>query len=408
MVQLSPQLPINFREADLEAVFQHIHAGKSVEIIGLGSVGKSNFIRRLIRRDVQERYLYQLYQEKSHCIFISLDANSLLEPMPSAMDSSKPSSWAGYELIASRLLRAVMAHKLVTHITNPSDPAHPEALYAMYHRIWPGDNIQTNAPIIAFRYLEDLIERIFVGFGQPLRLVFVLDELEKYFQELPDRFFQGLRSLRDQYKDRILFVTTARQIMPLLLPDEVFPQYEPFAELFSNSRHFLLPYRPADAEQTFKRMSARQDYPPPPIAMREQLMAVTGGHAGLLQAAFAAWAPNQLLTDDLSDSEAVAILLGIDAVQDECKTMWRSLSVGERKLLFQMVQGQHQGKRPNIKAMHNSVARLLIQKGILLETESMAFENIRPLVFAAFLLSTISDDVTDFAAVPTFTPPSPF
>ncbi len=408
MVQLSPQLPINFREADLEAVFQHIHAGKSVEIIGLGSVGKSNFIRRIIRRDVQERYLYQLYQEKSHCIFISLDANSLLEPMPSAMDSSKPSSWAGFELIASRLLRAVMAHKLVSHITNPSDPAHPEALYAMYHRIWPNDNMQTNTPIIAFRYLEDLIERIFVGFGQPLRLVFVLDELEKYFQELPDRFFQGLRSLRDQYKDRILFVTTARQIMPLLLPDEVYLQYEPFAELFSNSRHFLLPYRPADAEQTFKRMSARQDYPPPPVAMREQLMAVTSGHAGLLQAAFAAWAPNQLLTDDLKDSEAVAILLGVAAVQDECKTMWRSLSVGERKLLFKMVQGQHQGKRPDIKASYDPVARLLVQKGILLETDSMAFENIRPLVFAAFLLSTIPDDLNDFSAVPTFAPSSPF
>ena len=94
----------------------------------------------------------------------------------------------------------------MSHITNPSDPAHPEALYAMYHRIWPSDNMQTNTPIIAFRYLEDLIERIFVGFGQPLRLVFVLDELEKYFQELPDRFFSRFkkpaRSIQRSYSIR--------------------------------------------------------------------------------------------------------------------------------------------------------------------------------------------------------------
>ncbi|NDJ86750.1 MAG: hypothetical protein GYB66_12760 [Chloroflexi bacterium] len=396
----SPHLGIDFRSNDLQEVFGYVHAGQSIEIIGVGNVGKSNFIQRILRRDVQDRYLYEAYQERAHCLFIHLDANSLLEPFPSAMDPNTPSGWPGYELMASRLLRAIMENNIVNHITNTNDPAHPESLYGMYRRLWP-DSGNDRVHIVAFRYLEDLIHRIFAGANYPIRLIFIFDEFEKLLNELPIRFFQSLRSLRDQYKDRVLYITTARQILPLLVPEAHHHLYEPFSELFTNSRHFLLPYGPSDTQQTFNRLAARRDLEAPPASLREQLLAVTGGHGGLVRAGFAAWAPTRLLDDQMTDQEVVATMLDIPAVQEECKTIWASLSNDEREVLFEMVRARQDNRAIAIKPF-GAISRLLIHKGLLLQTNSMAFENIRPLVFAAFLLSAIPPEAQNAAAMPSF------
>lgn len=399
----SPRLSVHFRQADLRIVMGHIHAGKSTEIIGLGSVGKSNFVRRLLSREVQDMYLYNAQGETAYCVFVDLDANSLLEPMPSAMDANRPSGWHGYELIASRLLLAIMENNVMGHINNPADPAHPESLYNLYHRLWPGEKANDRAHLVAFRYLEELISRIFRGTNRPIRLVLIFDEFEKWLEELPYRFFQSLRSLRDQHKDRLLYVTTARQIMPLLVSAKDYMQYEPFIELFTDTRHFLLPYTAMDAQQTFNRLSARQDYPPMPEVLREQILQITNGHAGIIRSAYAAWAPERLIGEGMTDTELITILLKLRAIQDECKTIWRSLSQQERQLLYDLVQAQHQNQYDiMIDPLYIPVLRLLVSKGLIVEGRTITFGNIRPLVFAAFLLSVITPDTTDDQGLPQF------
>lgn len=388
----SPRLDFNFRSADTESVFRLIHAGVSAEVIGVGSVGKSNFVRHLIRQDVQDQFLYGRFQEQKTCIFIGLDANSLLEPIPSAMDARQPSSWTGYELMTSRLLRAVATQKLLDHLP-PGDPSHPDRLYDMYLQMWPEGSDKVH--IIAFRYLEDIVQRIF-EVSNNIRLIFIFDEFEKFLRELPPRFFQTLRSLRDQYKDRVIYLTTARQIMPLLVARDQYDDYEPFIELFT--RHFLLPYRPSDTEQTFRRMSIRRDLPAPQLELREQLMAVTGGHAGLLRAAFSAHSPYNLLHPSMSDAETVSTLLRVTEVQEECKTIWRSLSQSECQVLFDMVRARQTNRQYSVDAFQ-PYPRLLINKGILLETERMNFDNIRPPLFAAFLHAAISPEDNNAASV---------
>lgn len=400
----SRRMRVDFRETDLMAVFRHIHAGKSIEIVGLGSVGKSNFIRRLLLSDVQERYLYQAYEERSHCIFVPLDANSLLEPLPSAIDSREPSGWSGYELIASRFLKAVMENEIVAHIGQPHDPAHPEKLYGLYHRMWPADSANPHAHIVAYRYLEDLVSRVFVAANRPVRFIFILDEFEQMLNEMPVNFFRNLRSLRDQYKDRVLFITTVRQITPLLVPSDLYNDYEPFIELFNDSRHFLQSYRPSDADQTFERLAARQDYDPPPAHLREQLLAVTSGHAGLLRSSFAAWRPEQRIRDGLTDEEMIRILLNVEAIVDECKTIWRSMSDGERRLLFDLARAQQANRPLTVNPTQSPMARLLIRKGILLEDNHISFGHIRPVLFAAFIYSILPSEASREAdsAVPNF------
>lgn len=388
----SPKLLTTFRTADSEPVFGLLHAGQSVEVIGVGSVGKSNFVRHLVRQDVQDTFLYQRYSEKNKMVFVGLDANSLLEPIPSAMDPTRSSGWSGYELLASRLLRSIMAAGLLDHLS-PDHPTHPDELYHMYRRLWPDDTAPVN--IIAFRYVEDMLQRIFDTLPD-IRIVFIFDEFEKFIRELPPRFFQTLRSLRDQFKDRVMYLTTARQVMPLLVNPVLYDDYEPFIELFT--RHFLLPYRPSDTEQTFRRISVRRDLPAPPIEMREQLMAVTGGHAGLLRSAFSAWAPLNLLHPSMSDEETIRTLLQVGEVQEECKTIWRSLSQEECQILFDMVRAQ-QKNQPVGVSPHRSLAHLLIQKGLLLETDQMTFANMRPPLLAAFLYASIPPETPDASAV---------
>ncbi|PJF44462.1 MAG: hypothetical protein CUN55_03815 [Phototrophicales bacterium] len=388
----SPRLLTTFRAADLEAVFGLIHAGQSVEIIGVGSVGKSNFVRHLIRQDVLDTFLHQRYQEKAKIVFVGLDANSLLEPLPSAFNPHQPSGWSGYELLASRLLRAVVEQGILDHLP-PEHHAHPEELYAMYQRLWPDDKASVN--IIAFRYIEDMLQRIFSAISN-IRFVVIFDEFEKFIRELPPRFFQTLRSLRDQFKDRLMYIITARQIMPLLIQTRLYDEYEPFIELFA--RHYLLPYRPSDTEQTFRRLSIRRDLPPPPLEMREQLMAVTGGHAGLLRASFSAWAPLKVIHPQMSDEEMIRTLLQINEIQEECKTIWRSLSQDECQILFDMVRAQ-QRNQPIEVSPYRPMAQLLIQKGLLLQTEQMTFANIRPPLFAAFLYASIRPETPSISDV---------
>lgn len=402
----SARMSVNFREADLRVVMGHVHAGKSVEIIGVGSSGKSNFLRRLLMQEVQERYLYEMYGEDAHCVFINLDANSLLEPIPSAMNPAIPSGWPGYELIASRLLRIVMETGLASHVDDIDDPTHPENLFSLYHRIWPGENTNTYAHIVAFRYLEDLVNRVFVGANRRIRLIFIFDEFEKMLDEMPPRFFQSLRSLRDQFKDRLIYITAARQIMPLLVSQNNYQQYEPFIELFTDTRHFLLPYQMADTEQTFGRLARRQDYPMPPEPLRRQLLKVTNGHAGLLRAAFSAWAPENLIQDGLPDNRLVEILHTVPAIQDECKTIWRSLSRPEQRLLYDMVMAHHHRQENTVDAWQNGAARLLIRKGLLANTRHLSFKHVYPVVLSMFLTTAIrpgeQETPPDFPQTPSY------
>jgi hypothetical protein len=282
----------------------------------------------------------------------------------------------------------------VAHITTPNDPAHPEKLYGLYHRMWPADTSNPHSHIVAYRYLEDLVSRVFVAANRPLRFIFILDEFEQMLNALPVTFFRNLRSLRDQYKDRVLFITTVRQITPLLVPGDLYNEYEPFIELFNDSRHFLQSYRPSDADQTFERLAARQDYDPPPAHLREQLLAVTSGHAGLLRASFSAWRPEQRIRDGLPDDEMIRILLNVESIVDECKTIWRSMSDGERRLLFDLARA-HQANRPlTVSPMQSPMARLLIRKGILLEDHHIGFGHVRPLLFAAFIYSILPNEPT--------------
>jgi hypothetical protein len=200
-----------------------------------------------------------------------------------------------------------------------------------------------------------------------------------------------------------LYITTARQIMPLLVPSDKYSQYEPFSELFTDSRHFLQPYNTEDAQQTFNRLSVRQDYPPMPPILREQILHITGGHAGLLRSSFAAWEPEQLIGEGLTDQELVTILLRLRSIQDECKTVWRSLSNSERELLYGLVLAQHRHQHDiRVDPLYMPVLRLLINKGLIEERRTITFANIRPLVFAAFLLSIIPPDIPEGSGIPDF------
>ncbi|MFZ1397167.1 MAG: hypothetical protein WAS33_09740 [Candidatus Promineifilaceae bacterium] len=50
-------LPLTFRQNEVSTVMNTLLAGDSCAVVGVGSAGKSNFLRFLLREDVHRRYL---------------------------------------------------------------------------------------------------------------------------------------------------------------------------------------------------------------------------------------------------------------------------------------------------------------------------------------------------------------
>ena len=51
------QFPVEYQHEDATYVFRQIIAGESCSLVGIGSVGKSNFMQFLTRQDVKQHYL---------------------------------------------------------------------------------------------------------------------------------------------------------------------------------------------------------------------------------------------------------------------------------------------------------------------------------------------------------------
>ena len=88
--------PGSFRKQEIYELFQWIQAGESCLLIGIGSVGKSNLMRSLASRSIQEQFLGD---GCSQHLLIYVDANKLVDQ----------SEWGMYELIL---------HQLIIELTN--------------------------------------------------------------------------------------------------------------------------------------------------------------------------------------------------------------------------------------------------------------------------------------------------
>lgn len=290
-------LPLSFRSRETDNIFLRLRAGNSCNIIGIGSVGKSNLLRFIQQTDVRRA---KLGAEWDKYLFVYIDANKLLER----------SEWGLWEL---------MLHQILVELSNGEIKA------AEYQEI---DDLhqRSTAPAtrhIALRYLDRAIGLICRNLNS--RLVFLFDEFDDLYRTLPSQAFDALRALRDENKYSLMYVVAARKELKQLRSEE--EHREAFEELVTPNAVWLSAYSKADARHTVQRLASRHSGKLDEKQI-QNILKVTGGHPGLIRAVF----PQMCEQTNATES-----LLANKTVREECQRIWESLTKDEQKALALLV-----------------------------------------------------------------------
>jgi len=287
--------PLTFRAEEVKATLDHIAAGNSCSIVGIGSVGKSNLLRFLQRKDVRQAYLGD---DWASFLLTYVDTNKML----------RQSAWGLMEL---------MLHQLLIELTHQqADDETLQAIDDLHRRA-----TERKTRFLTLRYLDRALNLVCNRLGY--RPVFLIDEFDGVCRTMPRRGFAALRALRDEYKYRLTYVVATRLALKRLRDDA--SEIEAFEELTSPHTIWLGPYSDADARVMLQRLEGRHDVTVDDPA-RQTMLEVTGGHPGLLREAF------QAALEDPAD--LVERLAGRSAVRDECQRIWLSLIPEERQVMI--------------------------------------------------------------------------
>jgi hypothetical protein len=299
---------------------QRWNAVQCCSLVGVGSVGKSNLLQHLANPLTQTHYL-----NASNAPYrpVIIDANMLISRPSAYTDDDAFRCWSGYELMMHRMFL-----NLYPFDSLPAEEA--QRFYDLYQTVQDGRNPLFSS--MALRYFElaiDLCSR------HGIKFVFLLDEFEELLKQMPAKFFQTLRGIRDANKRGILYLTFSRAPLSVLIERAGIDALaiEPFTELFSDHTSYVGPYNETDARAMMSELVKRTqlDYP---TALLEKLLWVTGGYAGLLRSGFSALntMPTSLL-QDINEEALNSALIARRSIQDELNVIWSSLTDPEHYVL---------------------------------------------------------------------------
>ncbi|GAB4336046.1 MAG: hypothetical protein Kow00117_18840 [Phototrophicales bacterium] len=371
MTQRTRKQPPDFRKEEVSYVMQRWRAGDSCSLVGVGSVGKSNLLQHLADPQTQQAYMNITKEDDFKAIIID---PAMLGPLPnSGSDVEQIRCWAGYELMMHRLFMAFYPFDILGR-----DEA--QRFYDTYQTLQDGTN-----PLYAYmglRYFELGLD-FFMRRG--VRIVFMFDEFEDMLKNLPVKFFQTLRGLRDANKRQLSYLTFTRAPLPSLInhyginPLEI----EPFSELFNDNVLYVGPYNETDAYRMVQNLMERNQKQYSDDVIRF-LMWATGRYAGLLRSGFRQLdAIGTLDAINMMNDEALRRLALRRPIRDECKTLWSSLTDVERYVLKAVARLTEYSSNTETE---NAVA-ILVQKRLLRVDKDSNSLSIEPPVFRMYVLT---------------------
>jgi hypothetical protein len=361
--------PLEFRKEDVEYITQRWMASGSSSLVGIGSAGKSNLLQHIIAPDVQAHYMGDSARSFKTIV---IDANMLGPlPSPTAPDSEQIRCWAGYELMMHRLYLAFYPFDVLS-------PDEARRFYDTYQALQDGTN-----PLytyMALRYFELGIEFFM---RKNIKIAFLFDEFEEMLRQMPVKFFQTLRGIRDSNKNRIMYTAFTRSPLPTVIERLNIPllDIEPFIELFTDNVHYVGPYNETDARQMLDDLARRRDLtyaePVPTV-----LLQATGRYAGLVRAAFNALEEftNINLAEQTTDSMA-ELLATKPAIRTECRTIWTSLNRSEQYVLKAVARLTPY----NVSQETEHAVAMLVQKRLLKLNKAQQMLEIEPPVFKVYV-----------------------
>lgn len=367
--------PLDFRREEVSYIMQRWKAADSCALVGVGSVGKSNLLQHLASPEVQRAYIPNINEEHEFKTII-IDPN-MLGPLPFTGDNWEGIRvWAGYELLMHRLFMAFYPFHMLTQ-------EEAEAFYGAYQALQDGTN-----PVYAYmglRYFE-LGLHIFLRRG--IRIVFMFDEFEDMLRNIPPRFFQNLRGLRDTNKRLLSYLTFTRAPLPNLIEELNLStvEFEPFNELFTDNVLYVGPYTERDARRMVENLMSRNQrhYPEPAVRF---LLWATGHYAGLLRSGYRLLDKmGPIDSSSMMNDELLHDLAMRRPIQSECRTLWHSLSPVERRTLKACAR-----LTEYLPAEMNPAASLLMDKKLLRIDPTQNTMHIEPPVFRIFVSTNPED-----------------
>ncbi len=333
----NPPLPIWYQKEDVNDIYTQIRAGEFMSLVGIGSTGKSNLVNLIPRDDVKN---YYLQDEAPYTVIVVINPHLLIQLGEEGLAHTGP-SWAGYEIMLSRLRRRLIAAEHYSRLQQLGREKTLEDITGYYLNMF---DQQASLAQAGIRHLENAVYDV-LALGDNWRIAFIFDEFEQFILTLPPAFFQSLRGLRDEYKGRISYITTSRN--PLLeLVEDQYPDeddrltFEGFIELFFGNLHYVRPLDRDSARESVRRLEQRYNNTIRlDNGVRNLLINVTGGHAGLLRRGFRPAAKLRDTMPDL-DGQMLRVLLDNRGISDECATLINSLPREERIVLRQHLHNQ--------------------------------------------------------------------
>ncbi|TVR23322.1 MAG: hypothetical protein EA396_03570 [Anaerolineaceae bacterium] len=368
--------PPDFRKEEVNNIMQRWRAADSCSLVGVGSVGKSNLLQHLADHDTHKAFLNVNNPDEFKAIIID---PALMGPLPSGENSDQIRCWAGYELMMHRLFMAFYPFDMLGR-------EDAKRFYEAYQSLQDGTN-----PLYAYmglRYFELGLD-FFMRRG--VRIVFMFDEFEDLLKQMPVKFFQTLRGLRDANKRQLSYLTFTRSSLPVLVDQFDIPalEIEPFVELFTDNLLYVGPYNQTDARRMVENLMGRNQKSYPEEVVRF-LLDSTGRYAGLLRSAFRALDKiGELDKSSLMNDEALRRLAKQRAIREEVRTLWHSLTAVEKYVLRAVAEvGEYEDSAGARQALE-----ILVQKR-LVRTDRTGNRDlvIQPPLFRLFVESNPGDD----------------
>jgi hypothetical protein len=299
--------PLDYREAQVRKIMNALSRLRSIAVIGLAGMGKSNIVRFVVSHpDVRE---YYLGDKAANFIFVHIDCNQVNCGSEQAILEELSYQWA--ERGFSPGIRA---------------PAR-----------------QAGDPI---RELQRVLVSQLHSLETGLNVAIFLDRFDQACKQLAPHFFAFLRSLRDERKN-VCFVFASRRSL-----GELFE----FQELLDDPC-WVGPLNYHDALGSIARDETRLGTAFSEVE-KETLIKVTGGHPGLLKNA------TELLHDRFMNAEEshdqlATRLLESEKIQDVCQDLWADLTSREQEALGL------RARDVSTRALDPGIVTFFVQAGLL-------------------------------------------
>lgn len=313
--------PPESRSAEIEKIIKFAKEGKSVQLIGLPGVGRSNLLGLLsFNKNVRKKHLGE-NQKWFHFIPVNFS------------EIKNRTHYEATKFIFLSLVESLRERK--QHKTEGSSFAAEDSFDAL-NSIFK-ESSETNDEMVLFQGLKRATD--FLCIEKELTIVFLFDRFEEYIPMLNAEFFSNLRALRNRAKYRFSVVFS----IPRLLEDII----EPI--LFADFYEFLVDnvvYLPiADKPGLDFRISYLEKISGKHIenSLIEEITLLTGGHGKLTRIALESLIGNgdeARIGDEKrktsSEPSLVALtkfLLSQKAIHGALYEIWTSLLPSEQKII---------------------------------------------------------------------------